>query len=75
LPEFQKDSGSDPLLEAVMGGGVGAEVGGVQGGPLTAGAQYIENGVSTESIRGPWLAAPKAVGILVFGEQALEQRP
>src|SRR5712692_9798312 len=31
LPQRQKDARSDPLLEAVVGGGARAELGGVQG--------------------------------------------
>jgi len=68
LPQFQEDSSSDPLLKAIMGGGMRAEVGGVQGGPLTAGAQYIEDGVGTAPVGRAWLAPAKPVGVLVLGE-------
>src|SRR5262245_48328565 len=37
LPEFQEDAGLDPLLEAVVGRGAGAELGGVQRLPRHAG--------------------------------------
>jgi len=58
-----------------MGRGMGAEVGGVQGGPLTAGAQHVEDGVGTPPIGGARLTPAKAMGIPVLGEQALQQRP
>src|SRR3954453_2176453 len=37
LPQRLEDAGLDPLLEAVMGRGSGAEAGGVQGLPLATG--------------------------------------
>ena len=58
-----------------MGGGVRTEVGGVQGGPLTAGAQHVEDGVGTLSVRDTRPAPAKAVGVPVLGQQALEQGP
>ena len=58
-----------------MGGGVRAEVRGVQGGPLTAGAQHVEDGVSTPPIGGARLAAAKPMGVAVLGEHALEYGP
>src|SRR5262245_9882325 len=45
LPHLLEEPGLDPLLEAVVGGGAGAEVGGVQRLPLAAGAQDEEDGV------------------------------
>src|SRR4051812_16433441 len=39
LPQGQEDAVGDPLLEAVVRGGAGAELGGVQRLPLAAGAQ------------------------------------
>ena len=58
-----------------MSRGVGTEVSGVQGGPLTAGAQHVDNGVGTAPIGGAGLATAKPVGVLVFWDQALEQGP
>src|SRR4051794_29580150 len=40
LPQVLEDSLLNPALEAVVGGGAGAETGGVQGLPLTARAQH-----------------------------------
>src|SRR5262245_54936691 len=50
LPELEKDAGFDPFLEAVVGGGPGAELGGVEGLPLAAGAQDIEDGIGTNAV-------------------------
>ena len=58
-----------------MGRGVRAEIGGVQGSPLTAGTQHVEDGVGTLPIGGAWLAAAKPMGIPVLGEHALQQGP
>jgi hypothetical protein len=58
-----------------MGGGVRAEVRGIQGGPLAAGAQHVEDGVGTLAVGGARLAPAKAMGIPVLGQQALQQRP
>ena len=58
-----------------MGGGVRAEVRGVQGSPLTAGAQHVENGVGTLPIRRARLAPAKPMGIPVLGEHALQPCP
>ena len=58
-----------------MSRGVRAEVGGVQGGPLTAGAQHVEDGVGTPPIGGAWLTPAKPMGVAVLGEHALEQGP
>src|SRR5262249_55430393 len=53
LPELQEEAGGDPLLEAVVGGRAGADVGGVQGLPLAAGAEHVEDGVQTIPVRSP----------------------
>ena len=58
-----------------MGGGVRAEVGGVQSGPLAAGTQHVEDGVGTPAIGGARLAPAKPMGIPVLGEQTLQQGP
>jgi hypothetical protein len=68
LPQFQEHARGDPVLKAIMGGGVGAEVGGVQGGPLTAGAQHVEDGVGTLAIRDPGPAPAKPMGVSMLGE-------
>src|SRR5215469_942513 len=45
LPHLLEDAGLHPFLEAVVGRGPGAEDGGVQGFPLTAGAEDEEDGL------------------------------
>jgi hypothetical protein len=64
-----EDTGRDPFLEAVMGGGTGAKAGGVQGLPLTAGAEDEEDGLHADAVGGPRPAAAEAMRVLVFGEQ------
>src|SRR5947209_4598380 len=68
LPHFLEDAGRDPFLEAVMRGGTGAKAGGVQGLPLTAGAEDEEDGLHADAVGGPRPAAAEAMRVLVFGE-------
>src|SRR6516162_4852630 len=75
LPELQEDAGLYPLLEAVVGGRAGAERGGVQGLPLAAGAQHVEDGVQTIPVRAPGPAAAEAVGVGSFGDQRPQLLP
>ena len=67
-PQGQEDTGLDPLLEAVVGGGAGAEPGGVQRLPLAAGAQDEKDGIHTHPIRGAGPTAPEAMGVNVRGQ-------
>src|SRR3712207_3859399 len=53
LPELEKDAGCDPFLKAIMGGGLGTEVGQLQGVPLTASTQDVEDGVGALPVRDP----------------------
>ena len=69
LPRGQKDSGLDPLPEAVVGGGTGAEAGGVQGLPLAAGARHEQDGLHTDAVGRARPAAAEAVRVFVLGEQ------
>jgi len=69
LPQGQKDAGLDPLLEAVVGGGTGAEAGGVQGLPLAAGAQHEEDGLHAGAVGRARTSAAEAVGVFMFGKQ------
>jgi hypothetical protein len=52
-----------------VGGGTGAEAGGVQGLPLAAGAQHEEDGLHTDAVGRARPTAAEAVRVLVFGEQ------
>src|SRR2546423_3618565 len=75
LPELEEDAVGDPLLEAVVGGGGGAELGGVQRLPLAAGAQDVEDGVGADPVGGARAAAAEAVGVDVLGDAQLHQLP
>jgi hypothetical protein len=75
LPPLEEDAGLDPLLEAVVGGGAGAELGGVQGLPLDAGAQDEEDGVGANAVGGAGAAAAVAVRVDVRGEEDLHDFP
>jgi len=59
----------DPLLKTVVGGGSGAELGGVQSLPLAARAQHEEDGLHADAIRLAGSAPAEAVGVWVFGQQ------
>jgi hypothetical protein len=52
-----------------MGRGPRAEAGGVQGLPLTAGAQHKENRLHTNAIRRARLAAAETVRVHMLGDQ------
>jgi len=69
LPHLEEDAFADPLLEAVMRRGAGAELGGVQGLPLAAGAQDEEDGIQAHPVRGARSAAAEAMGVHVLGEE------
>src|SRR5215470_5333210 len=68
LPKFQEDLGVDPCLKAVMGRGFGTQLRLIQGLPLAARAEHIENGIGTAAIRHTWAAAAKAVGVHPYRE-------
>jgi hypothetical protein len=75
LPELQEDARRDPLLEAVVGGGAGAGLGGVQRLPLAAGAQDEEDGIGTNAVGGAGSAAAGAMGVDVPGEAEFHEFP
>jgi hypothetical protein len=62
-------------LEAVVGGGAGAELGGVEGLPLTARAEDEEDGVHADAVGGAWPSAAEAVGVDMTGEVHLDLGP
>jgi hypothetical protein len=64
-----EEAGFDPLLEAVVGGGTGAEAGGAQGFPLAAGAQDEKDGFPTDAVGRARPTAAEAVRVLVLGQQ------
>jgi hypothetical protein len=69
LPHVLEDSLLDPELEAVVGGGTGAELGGVQGLPLAAGPQDEQDGFHAHAVGGAGTPAAETVCVLVFGDQ------
>jgi hypothetical protein len=75
LPQLEEDALGDPLLEAVVGGRAGAEARGVQGLPLAAGAQDVEDGVGADAVGGARPAAPEGVGVDVLGDEGLHHIP
>src|SRR5262249_12146754 len=75
LPELQEDALADPLLEAVVRRRAGAEAGGIEGVPLAAGAQDVEDGAQTLPVRAPGPAAAEAVGVPACGYPALQLLP
>jgi len=75
LPERQEDAGRGPLLEAVVGCGAGAELGGVEGLPLTAGAEDEEDGIHADAIGGAWPSTAEAMGVDVGGDVHLDLSP
>src|SRR5215210_336085 len=68
LPQLQKDPGLYPFLKPIMGRGAATQVGGVQGPPLTARAQDIENRIGALPIGNPWPPAPEPMAIHVHGQ-------
>jgi len=69
LPHRPEDALAHPALEAVVGGGPGAEAGGVQGLPLAAGAEHEEDGLHAGAVGGGGLAAAEGVGVHPLGDQ------
>jgi hypothetical protein len=67
-PHLQEDAGLHPLLETVMGGGAGAELGRIQGLPLAARAQDEEDGIHADAIGRARASAAKAVRVHMFGK-------
>jgi hypothetical protein len=67
-PHVQEDAGADVLLEAVVGGGAGAKLGGVQGLPLAAGPEDEEDGVQADAVGGTGFAAAEGMRVHMRGE-------
>src|ERR687891_479410 len=75
LPEFQEHISFDPLLKPGVGGGLGAHLGLIQGFPLAASAQDVENGISALAVWHPWPSTAKAVSIHPDRQQRLQHGP
>lgn len=63
FPHLEEDAGRDPFLETIMGSGTGTELGGIQGFPLAAGAQDVEDGIGTDAVGYAGPPAAKTVGV------------
>jgi len=63
LPQRLEDTLFHPELEAVVGGGAGAEAGGVEGLPLATGAQDKEDGFHADAVGSRGLAAAEGVRV------------
>jgi hypothetical protein len=74
-PELQEDARFDPLLEAVVGGGARAELSGIEGLPLKAGAQDEEDGIGTDAVGGAGASTAIGVGVHMFGDEQLHLFP
>ena len=75
LPHGQKDAGLGPLLEAVVGRGAGAVLGGVQGLPLAAGAEDEEDGLHADAVGRGRPTAAEAVGVDALGDEEGDDIP
>ncbi len=75
VPELQEDACLDPLLEAVMSGGFGTQVGLVEGLPLAASAKNVEDGIGTASIGDTRSSSAKAVRVEAYRNERLKHGP
>jgi hypothetical protein len=75
LPEAQKKAVGHPRLKTIMRGGGGTKPGGRERIPLAARSQHKEDRLGAHPIRHAWAATAKAVGVLVRGQERLDQRP
>ena len=75
LPHFEEHALLDPQLEAIMGRGTGAKLGGIQRLPLAAGAQDEEDGIHTHAVGRGWPTTAEAMGVHTLGDQPFDLRP
>ena len=75
LPEFEKDARLHPGLKTIMRRRMGAYFGLVEGAPLAARAQDVEDGIRTAPVRHPRASSAKAMRIEVYRQHRLEDRP
>jgi hypothetical protein len=75
IPPFEEDAGFDPLLEAVVGGGAGTELGGIEGLPLTARAEDKEDGLGTNAVGGTGSSSTVGMGVDMCREEQLQDFP
>jgi hypothetical protein len=74
-PEFLEDPRLDPLLEAVVGGGLGTEVSLIERFPLAAGAQDIEDGVGAAAVGYSRAATAEAVEVQPDRDERFQHCP
>ena len=74
-PQFQEHSGGNPFLKAQVGGGAGANAGGVQRFPLATGAQDVEDAVGAGPVRNPGAASAQGMGIHPLGKEWGQRLP
>ena len=74
-PKLQEYPGGDPFLKAQMGGGAGANARCVQGFPLAAGAQHVEDAVGASPVWNPRPAAAQRMGVHSVGKQRGQHLP
>ena len=65
----------DPLLKAGVSGGFGAQVGMLQGFPLAASAQDVEDGVSAAAVGNAGASSAEAVGVEAHRDEWLQDGP
>jgi hypothetical protein len=75
LPQGLEDALFHPALEAIVGGGTGAEAGGIEGLPLAAGAQHEEDGFHADAIGGGGLAAAERMCVQSLRDQFGDGQP
>jgi hypothetical protein len=71
----KKKAVGHPRLKTIMRGGGGTKPSGRERIPLAARSQHKEDSLGAHPIRHAWAATAKAVGVLVRGQERLDQRP
>lgn len=74
-PHLLEDTRFDPLLEAIVRGGTGAELGSVERFPLTAGPQDEEDGIHANTVVLTWPTAAETMGVLTLGQKVSDGVP
>ena len=74
-PEFLKDAGFSPFLEAAVGRRALRQPQAIQRIPLHAGAEHHQNGLHTQPVRSASPVAAQWVRVLRYRQQGLHSRP
>jgi hypothetical protein len=75
IPEFQEDASLNPFLEAVMSRRFGTQVSVLEGVPLAASAQNVENGSGAAAIGDARSSSAEAVSVEAHGNERLKNSP